>query len=50
MLIHDGLGIALAVEAGRGAANGADYRDIVRASLLLDADNLALFMPGVYRF
>lgn len=47
---HDGLGVAVEVEAGRGAANGADYRDIVRTSLLLDAEYLALFMPVIYRF
>lgn len=28
---HDQLGIAVEVEAGRGAANNADYRDVVRA-------------------
>ena len=42
---HDQLGIAVEVEAGRGAANNADYRDIVRTSLILDADYLALLMP-----
>ncbi|MDZ5622048.1 hypothetical protein SFC88_14470 [Nocardioides sp. HM23] len=47
---HESLGIAVEVEAGRGAANGADYRDIVRTSLLLDAANLALLIPAVYRF
>lgn len=47
---NDDLGVAVEVEAGRGAANGADYRDIVRTALLLDADNLALFMPHTYRF
>ena len=46
---HDSLGVAVEVEAGRGAANGADYRDIVRTSLLLDATALALFMPSAYR-
>ena len=46
---HDGLGIAVEVEAGRGAANSADYRDIVRTSLLLDAEYLAMFMPLAYR-
>lgn len=46
---HDGLGVAVEVEAGRGAANGADYRDIVRTALLLDATALALFMPFTYR-
>ncbi|WP_457208529.1 hypothetical protein [Nocardioides sp. P5_C9_2] len=45
---HDALGVAVEVEAGRGAAGGADYRDIVRTSLLLDARNLALFMPATY--
>lgn len=47
---HDELGIAVEVEAGRGAANSADYRDLVRTSLLLDAEYLALFMPLVYRY
>jgi hypothetical protein len=45
---HDELGIA--VEAGRGASNNADYRDIVRTSLILDARNMALLMPVSYRF
>lgn len=46
---HDGLGIALEVEAGRGAENGADYRDIVRTSLILDAHFLVLIQPFAYR-
>lgn len=46
---HDGLGIAVEVEAGRGAANNADYRDIVRTALILDANYLALLMPLDYR-
>jgi len=46
---HDGLGIAVEVEAGRGAAGNADYRDIVRTSLILDANYLALLMPQKYR-
>lgn len=45
---HDEHGIAVEVEAGRGAANNADYRDIVRTALLLDANFLALFMPVAY--
>jgi hypothetical protein len=45
---HDDHGIAVEVEAGRGAANNADYRDIVRTALLLDANFLALFMPIAY--
>lgn len=47
---HDELGIAVEVEAGRGAKGNADYRDIVRTSLLLDADYFVLMLPGVYRF
>lgn len=47
---HDELGVAVEVEAGRGAANNADYRDIIRASLLVDARFLALLMPRQYRF
>lgn len=46
---HDELGIALEVEAGRGAEGNADYRDIVRTSLILDADHLALLLPLRYR-
>jgi len=46
---HDELGIALEVEAGRGAANNADYRDILRTALILDAQYLALLMPITYR-
>lgn len=47
---HDELGIAVEVEAGRGAQNNADYRDLIRASLVLDANYCALVMPSVYRF
>ena len=47
---HPQLGIAVEIEAGRGAANYADYRDIVRTSLLLDAEYLVLGMPIRYRF
>lgn len=46
---HPRYQVALEVEAGRGAANNADYRDIVRASLLLDARFLCLAMPVEYR-
>lgn len=46
---HDELGIAVEVEAGREAAENADYRDIVRTSLILDARNMALLMPVRYR-
>jgi hypothetical protein len=37
-------GIVLEVEAGRGAANNADYRDLIRASLMVDAEYLVLAM------
>jgi hypothetical protein len=46
---HDELGIAVEVEAGRGAAGNADYRDIVRTSLILDARYMALLLPVRYR-
>jgi len=47
---HDDLGIAVEVEAGRGAMGNADYRDIIRMSLLLDARFMVLMMPLVYRY
>lgn len=46
---HDDLGVVVEVEAGRGARNNAAYRDVIRASLILDADYLVLLMPLVYR-
>jgi hypothetical protein len=46
---HDKLGIAVEVEAGRGAAGNADYRDIVRTSLILDARYMAFLLPIRYR-
>lgn len=46
---NDYIGAALEVEAGRGAANNADYRDIVRTSLILDARFLILLQPFAYR-
>lgn len=47
---HDELGVAVEVEAGRGAMSNAAYRDIVRTSLLLDADYFVLMMPIEYRY
>lgn len=47
---HDGHGIVVEVEAGRAASNNATYRDIIRASLILDARYLALLLPVSYRF
>ncbi|WP_406815130.1 hypothetical protein [Mycobacterium sp. M23085] len=46
---HDELGIAAEIEAGRGAHNNAEYRDILRTSSLLSADYLVLVMPIAYR-
>lgn len=45
---HDEHAIAVEVEAGRAWNGNAVYRDIVRASLLLDADYLALMLPLAY--
>jgi hypothetical protein len=46
---HDQLGVAVEVEAGRGAAGNADYRDIVRTSLILDAKYMVMMLPLRYR-
>jgi hypothetical protein len=47
---HKELGIVIEVEAGRGARGNADYRDLLRTSLILDAQYLALLLPLAYRF
>ena len=47
---HDELGVAVEVEAGRGAMGNADYRDIIRMSLLLDARYMVLMTPAMYRY
>jgi hypothetical protein len=46
---HEGDGVVVEVEAGRGARGNATYRDIVRTSLILDARYLALLLPAAYR-
>jgi hypothetical protein len=46
---HPELGIVLEIEAGRGAAGNADYRDLIRTSLIVDADYLILGMMLEYR-
>jgi len=46
---HDGLGVAVEVEAGRGARSNAAYRDLIRASLIVDARFLVMLMPIAYR-
>ena len=47
---HEGDGIVVEVEAGRAASNNATYRNIIRASLILDAAYLVLLLPMAYRF
>lgn len=46
---HEDRGIILEVEAGRGAAGNADYRDLVRTSLIVDAEYLILGMMLEYK-
>jgi len=46
---HPGDGIALEVEAGRGARGNAVYRDLIQTSLLVDARFLALAVQVSYR-
>jgi hypothetical protein len=46
---QDQEGIALEVEAGRAWNGNAVYRDLIRISLLLDADYLAMLLPLEYR-
>jgi hypothetical protein len=46
---HAGLGIALEVEAGRGARGNAVYRDLIQTSLLVDAKYLVLAVQNSYR-
>lgn len=43
-------GIALEVEAGRATMGNAIYRDLIQASLMLDARFLALAVPVEYRY
>jgi hypothetical protein len=45
---HPNHGAVLEVEAGRGAANNADYRDLIRTSLMVDAQYLILAMMLEY--
>jgi hypothetical protein len=43
-------GIALEVEAGRATMGNAVYRDLIQASLMLDARFLVLAVPVEYRY
>lgn len=47
---HPEHGIVVEIEAGRGARGNAEYRDLVRTSLILDARFLVLAQPLAYRF
>jgi hypothetical protein len=46
---HDSLGIAVEVEAGRGARGNAVYRDLIRTSLIVGARYLVLGVMIEYR-
>lgn len=47
---HPELGVALEVEAGRATMGNAIYRDLIQASLMVDARYLALAVPLEYRY
>jgi hypothetical protein len=47
---HPEHGIALEVEAGRATMGNAIYRDLIQASLMVDAQYLALAVPAEYRY
>ena len=47
--VHDGFGILLEVEAGRGARGNAVFRDLIRTSLIVDATFFALGVAKHYR-
>lgn len=47
--VHDGLGVVVEVEAGRGARGNAVYRDLIRTSLIVGARFLALGVMQAYR-
>lgn len=48
--VHDEFGVLVEIEAGRGAQNNAVYRDLVRASLIVDARFLVLGVMAEYRY
>lgn len=47
---HDELGIVLEIEAGRGRHGGAFFRDLIRTSLIVGAEYLAIGMLIQYRY
>ena len=48
--VHPSLGVVLEVEAGRGAMSNAIYRDLIRASLLVDARYFVLGVMLIYGY
>jgi hypothetical protein len=47
--VHDELGVVVEIEAGRGARGNALYRDLIRASLIVNAKFLVIGMMQTYR-
>jgi hypothetical protein len=47
--VHEGLGVLVEIEAGRGARGNAVYRDLIRSALIVDARFLALGVMVEYR-
>lgn len=48
--VHPEHGVVVEVEAGRSVMGNAIYRDIIRMSLMIDADYAVIAMPVEYRF
>jgi hypothetical protein len=46
--VHDELGIVMEIEAGRGARSNAAYRDVIRASLIVEARFFVLGLAGTH--
>jgi hypothetical protein len=47
--VHDALGIVVEIEAGRGARSNALYRDLIRASLIVNTRFLVIGVMQTYR-
>jgi hypothetical protein len=47
--VHDELGVVVEIEAGRGARGNALYRDLIRASLIVNAKVLVIGVMRTYR-
>src|SRR5262249_41768914 len=47
--VHDQLGIVVEIEAGGGGRGNALYRDLIRASLIVDTQFLVIGMMQTYR-